>query len=100
MHIYQTAHFKVRGEALGICEQAIREFIAYVKETETGTLLYESWQQVDDSTSFVHNFIFESEEARQIHRTSAGVMRFTSTLYPHLLAPVEFTDYTLLATTA
>lgn len=99
MLIYQTARFKVRPESRAKCEQAIRKFIAYIKANEPGTLQYASWQQADDPTSFLHVFIFQDEAAREKHRNSDGVKRFTSVLYPETLAPVEFTEYTLAAST-
>lgn len=99
MTIYQTARFKVRSGALEQCERAIREFVAYVKEHEPGTLLYTSVQEREDPTSFLHYFLFQDEVARDTHRNSAAVKRFTDVLYPLTLAPVEFIEYTLVAST-
>ncbi|HJZ49343.1 MAG TPA: antibiotic biosynthesis monooxygenase [Roseiflexaceae bacterium] len=100
MPIYQTAQFEVRPEALERCEQAIREFVAYIQANEPGTLLYTSVHAAGDPASFLHFFIFEDEAARERHRTSEAVRRFTDTLYPELLAPVEFQEYSAVATTA
>jgi len=100
MPIYQTAQFEVRPEALEHCEQAIREFVAYIQANEPGTLVYTSVHVASDPASFLHFFIFEDEAARERHRTSEGVRRFTDTLYPELLAPVEFQEYSAVATTA
>ncbi len=97
--IYQTARFKVRAEALERCEAAIREFVAYIKANEPGTLLYTSVRENDDPTSFLHFFIFVDAAAREKHRTSDGVRRFTDVLYPETLAGVEFTDYSGVAST-
>ena len=99
MPIYQTARFKVRAEALERCEAAIREFVAYIKANEPGTLLYTSVRENDDPTSFLHFFIFVDAAAREKHRTSDGVRRFTDVLYPETLAGVEFTDYSGVAST-
>jgi len=99
MPIHQTARFTVRLESLAKCEQAIREFVAYVKANEPGTLLYVSLQQHDDPTSFLHYFIFQDEAARDVHANSVGVKRFTDVLYPETLAPVEFVEYSVAATT-
>jgi quinol monooxygenase YgiN len=99
MTIYQTARFQVRPEALEQCERAIREFVAYMQEHEPGTLLYTSLQEREDPARFLHFFLFRDETARDTHRHSEAVRRFTEVLYPHTLAPVEFTEYTLVAST-
>ena len=99
MPIYQTARFKVRPEGLATCEAAICEFVEHVKSREPGTLLYISLRDTQDPTSFLHYFIFQDEEARQEHASSEGVRRFTAVLYPECLAPVEFTEYTIRAST-
>jgi quinol monooxygenase YgiN len=99
MTIRQTASFQVRPEALEQCEQAIREFVAYVKEHEPGTLLYTSLQEREDPTRFLHSFLFQDEAARDTHRHSEAVKQFTDVLYPHTIVPVEFTEYTLVTST-
>jgi quinol monooxygenase YgiN len=99
MPIFQTAHFRVKPESRAKCEQAIREFIDYIKANETGTLRYTSLQQIDDPTSFMHFFIFQDEAAQEKHRSSEGVQRFTSALYPELIDEVQFTEYITLAST-
>jgi quinol monooxygenase YgiN len=99
MPVFMTARFIVRPEAREKCEQAIREFIDYIKANEPGTLRYTSLQQADDPTSYMHFFIFQDEAARDKHANSEGVSRFTSVLYPQTLAPVEFTEYKMVAST-
>jgi quinol monooxygenase YgiN len=47
----------------------------------------------------VHYFIFKDEAARDAHANSEAVKRFTDALYPRLVAPVEFTEYSLLVST-
>jgi quinol monooxygenase YgiN len=101
MPIHQTAYFVVRDDALEACQQVIREFVEYVraKESET-TLLYTSLQEKENPNHFLHYFIFRDENARQLHSNSEAVNRFTSILYPNLIAPVEFTEFEVFATTA
>ena len=99
MPVFVTAHFQVKPESRAKCEQAIREFIDYIKANEPGTLRYTSLQQADDPTRFMHFFIFQDAAARETHANSEGVKRFTSVLYPETLAPVEFMEYTIVAST-
>lgn len=91
--IRQLAHYEVRPEALERCLAAIREFVAYVRANEPGTLRYEVWQEKDHPTRFVHIFVFRDAEADRRHSESAEVKKFSSILYPECLAPVEFIDY-------
>ncbi len=99
MSIYQTARFQVKKEALADCEAAIHKFLEYVRANEPKTILYISLQQSDDPTRFLHYFIFEDEAARDRHSNSIGIDHFTSILYPNLVEPVEFTEYTNFAST-
>ena len=99
MPIYQTAYFVVRDDALEICQKAIREYVDYVRENEPDTLLYTSLQGKEHSTHFLHYFIFRDEQARERHANSDAVNNFTGILYPNLIAPVDFTEYNLFAST-
>ena len=99
MTIYKTARFKVRPEGLAKCQQAIKEFIAYIKDNEPGTHLYTALHEAEDAASFMHYFIFEDAAAEEIHHTSAAVKRFTSILYPETIDGVVFTDYVVVAST-
>jgi quinol monooxygenase YgiN len=98
--IHKTARFQVRREGLKKALAAIREFVAYVREHERGaTLRYESWQEKEDPTRFVHLFTFRDAQAEQNHSSSAAVKRFTKVLYPLCIKSVEFTDFTMVAST-
>lgn len=99
MPIFMTAHFKIKSEAREKCEHAICAFIDGVKATEPGTMRYTALQQSGDPTSFLHFFIFTDTAAREIHANSDNTQRFTEVLYPELVAPVTFTEYTMFAST-
>jgi quinol monooxygenase YgiN len=99
MPIYQTARFEVKPEALEACQQAIRIFVEYVRAQEPGTLSYMSLHESDDPHKFLHLFIFRDAGARDAHANSEAVNRFTGTLYPDLIGPVEFTEYQVFAET-
>jgi quinol monooxygenase YgiN len=95
--IRQLARYEVRPEALQRCLAAIHEFVAYVRASEPGTLRYDVWQEAAHPTRFVHSFVFRDAAADQAHSESAAVKRFAAILYPECLAPVEFIDYTQVA---
>ena len=95
--IRQLARYQVQPEALERCLAAIREFVAYVRANEPGTLRYEVRQEREDPTRFVHIFVFRDADADQRHSESPEVKRFASVLYPECLAPVEFIDYQQVA---
>jgi len=99
MPIYQTAYFVVVDDALETCKKAIQEFVDYVRENEPDTLLYTSLHEKESPNHFIHYFIFRDEKARELHSNSDAVKHFTNTLYPNLVAPVEFTEYELFVTT-
>jgi quinol monooxygenase YgiN len=100
MPIHMTARFEVQGEALEVCKQAIQEFVDYVRANEPDTIRYTSLQEKENPRRFLHYFIFRDEKAREIHSSSDAVNRFTSVLYPNLVAPVEFTEYSNFASTS
>jgi quinol monooxygenase YgiN len=85
---------------LEICKQTIQEFVDYIRANEPDTILYTSFQEKQSPTRFIHYFIFRDEAARETHSNSDAVNRFTSVLYPNLVAPVEFTEYNNFASTS
>jgi quinol monooxygenase YgiN len=98
MAIYQTAHYQVTADSVVKVKAAIEEFVAYVRDNESGTRMYVAWQQSSDPTKFVHLFKFEDEAAHKAHGQSDAVARFESVYRPELVAgPVAFTDYDMVA---
>lgn len=99
MAIYMTARFTVKPESVDVCVEAITEFVDYVTRNEPDTRMYVSMQEAENETSFLHFFIFETDEAEERHANSEAVQKFTGILYPECIAPVEFTQYRLVAST-
>ena len=100
MPLHVTARYKIKPEAVEQCLNAILEFVAFVADNEPETRLYVSLQDSEDETSFLHYFIFEDDAAQERHSHSQAVKRFTDLLYPQTVAPVEFTRYNVVASTA
>jgi quinol monooxygenase YgiN len=99
MTISQIAEYRVNARAVDKVKRAIEEFVHYVKANEPGTRLYVAWQQKEDTTRFVHFFIFDNEAAHRAHGESAAVKRFESVYSPELVGgDVVFTDYEMVAT--
>ena len=99
MPVYMTAQYTVRPESVDKCQAAVTEFVDYVTRNEPDTRLYISLEEVDNKTSFLNFFIFESEAAEEHHANSEAVKRFTDVLYPECIEPVKFTCYRLVAST-
>lgn len=99
MPVYMTAEFTVRPESLDDCQAAITEFVDYVTRNEPQTRLYISLQEGEDSTRFLHFFIFEDVAAEEHHANSEAVKKFTGVLHPACIEPMRFTSYRLLAST-
>jgi quinol monooxygenase YgiN len=95
--LYQSGAYQVKKSAVEKVKKAITEFVAYVKESEPGSLMYLAWQQKTDPTKFVHLFIFADEAAQARHGQSEAVKRFESVYSPELVGgEVVFTDYEMI----
>jgi len=99
MPIYQSAYFVVRDDALDVCLKAIKEFMDYIRANEPDTLVYTSFQEKENPNHFMHYFVFKNESARELHANSDAVKSFTDILYPNMVAPVDFIEYELFAST-
>ena len=98
MPIHQTAYFVVRDDALEFCQKAIREFVEYIRVNEPDTLLYTSLHEKENPNHFMHYLVFRDAAARERHANSDAITRFTNSLYPNLIAPIEFTEHELFVT--
>ncbi|MBI5847427.1 MAG: antibiotic biosynthesis monooxygenase [Nitrospirae bacterium] len=83
--IHELARYEVRPESLDQCLAAIHEFVAYIRENDTGSLRYEG-QDAEHPTRFVHIFVWRDSEGNRIHGESAAVKKFAGILYPNCLA--------------
>jgi quinol monooxygenase YgiN len=98
MPIYQTGGYQVKPAAVKKVKKAIKDFVRYVQANEPGTQMYLAWQQKDDSTRFLHLFIFKDAAAQARHGKSEAVKQFESVYSPELVGEeVVFTDYELIS---
>lgn len=98
MAIFVTARYKVRPESIEKCKQAIQSFIRQIRLHEPHTRMYTALQDASDPTSFLHCMIFEDEAARECHRKDGATEHFVKILHLETVAPVEFAEYTIVAT--
>jgi quinol monooxygenase YgiN len=99
MAIYMTAQWQCQAGAESVVSDALRQFVAAVKQNEPHTHVYTALQQAENHTAFLTYFIFEDEAARDFHSATDWVKQFTNVIYPLNAAPVIFTEYRLVATT-
>ena len=92
------ARYRIKPAGIERVKRAIAEFVPYVRANEPGTKLYIAWQSQNDSTCFVHFFIFEDVAAHEAHGNSAAVKKFEAAYGPELVeGDVVFTDYEVIA---
>ncbi|WP_420401468.1 putative quinol monooxygenase [Flagellimonas sp.] len=80
--IHVFVPYKVRPDSLETVKEIVGKFISHIKENEPGTLLYKSFQDAEDPTSFTHVMTFANPEAETLHKKSSYCREFTDVLYP------------------
>lgn len=88
--------FKIKKGSIEEAKSIIKKFVVEIKESESGTILYNCFQEKSDETSFIHMISFESEEAEESHRHTVYVKEFVDTLYPICKAVPEFSELNLI----
>lgn len=80
--IHVFVPYKVKPESIEEVKAIVAKFIAAIEKNEPGTLLYKSFQQVDDPSYFTHVMAFQDSEAEMLHKKSSYCREFTDVLYP------------------
>ncbi len=75
-------HFEVQEGKLDEAKAAIQEFISNIRQKESKTLYYSSYQENENPLRFVHFMIFADSDSHQHHRSTEYVRSFVSKLYP------------------
>jgi quinol monooxygenase YgiN len=87
--------FKVKPDQIDEATRAIAAFIDHIEKNEPDTLVYRSYQDAEDPTSFIHYMIFRSAEAHHKHRDSVDCADFVKKLYPCCVETPRSTPLTL-----
>ncbi|MEK6152812.1 antibiotic biosynthesis monooxygenase [Flavobacteriaceae bacterium 3-367] len=74
--------FTIKPEALGAVGPIIGKFISAIKKNEPKTLLYQSLQQADEPTKFIHVMTFSDDASETYHKKSKHCAEFVAALYP------------------
>jgi len=89
------ALYRVKKEKLKEVSEAVSEFVAAVREKETGTLFYEAYKGRGD-VSFFHVMTFEDEAAEENHRMTPHMEAFVKKLYPGCEEEPGYVDLELI----
>lgn len=92
--IHKFVRYKVKPERLAEAHEFVQEFVATVKEQETGTI-YFAYQE-RNSFYFHHIMAFADAKAEESHRNSEHVKKLLAALYPICEEPPRFGDLKLL----
>lgn len=74
--------FRVEQIHLSKAETIIKKFIANVLNNEPDTLLYKSFQMMEEPEKFIHVMTFKDEKAQEVHRNSDYCKNSLEELYP------------------
>lgn len=88
--------FKVKKDKIEAAKDAISKFVKEIAKKESGTILYNCFQEKSDATSFIHTMTFDNEEAEEHHRHTAYVKEFTKRLYPLCESEPVFSELELV----
>ena len=88
--------YKVKKSAVEEAKNLVNEFIDGVRNNEPGTIIYHSFQDAEDPTSFIHVMTFKDADSEEQHKTSSYCQKFTESLYPLCEQEPEFTGVNLV----
>jgi quinol monooxygenase YgiN len=92
---YKTARYQVKPESVEKCKQILKEYLAFIKQNEPGTLFYIVVQDQADPTSFMHFGSYEDATAQEKHNN--GATYYADLLWAETPTPATFIDYELVA---
>lgn len=94
--IHLMIEYRVKKDELEAVKKAVADFVDAVKDNETQTIHYISYQIAEDPLSFVHYMMFENEEAKQTHEKAEYTKEFADLLYPACEEEPVFTNLDMI----
>jgi quinol monooxygenase YgiN len=88
--------FRVKKSQVDQALRLINDFIDGIRNNEMETIVYHSFQDAEDTTSFIHVMTFKDKEAEEKHRRSSYCRKFTENLYPLCEEEPVFTPINLV----
>ena len=95
--VHRLVKYKVKSGSVETTRSLVRKFVNCIKENEPNTLVYNSYQDQEDNSVFIHVMIFIDEEAEELHRMTDYVKKFSEELYPECEIKPEFTNLNLVS---
>ena len=74
--------FEVKQMSVEKVNEIIREFVYNIHNNEPDTLLYKSFQQINETGRYTHIMTFADGRAEEKHRNSGYCKVFVEELYP------------------
>ena len=80
--IHTRVEYKVKPEAIPDVLKQIVDYIDTVRNKEPNIRVYESYQNKDDPTKFIHLAEFKDKDAEQTHKNAPYTKKFAKFLWP------------------
>lgn len=80
--IHIRVEYKVKPDAVNDVQKHIGNYIDTVRDTEPDIRVYESYQNKEESSKFIHLAEFKDEGAEQNHKDISHTKQFVEFLYP------------------
>ena len=93
-----TAQYQVYPNKVNKTKDSIQQLVRHVKLHEPLTTIYIAQQQILNPSKFMHILRFEDESALKVHQSSPASADFVQSVYPETLKPIDFMEYSLIAT--
>jgi len=88
--------FEIKKSKLDSALVLIRDFVNNVKENESGTLLYHSFQDDENPCKFLHVMTFADQSAEEYHQTTDYCAIFAEELLDMCTHEPEFQLFNML----